>query len=614
MSSKKHKPGSIILREHKRVQPEAVTASAIQLYLESLDCPRSLAVWLMFSNKEHAQLVSLEFNPLDYQGLDAVRNAYAATKFLSKFEGLSLDQDKELVAYQKFDEFELLCRSTNTRFKSLQKDPLYRGPAVWLHNAVTRKICNILEPTMFLPNGRPIEVSVFRQSLELADWGPGATTLMTSRVASNANKFQYESGITRDCFTLFNLEAIQEFYPGWHRILSQGGFPAFQVGNKVITVPKDAKTDRVIAIEPGLNIWVQLGLGSVLSKCLRKFGVDLRDQSKNQEMARIGSLTGAYATIDLSSASDSIALEVVREIIPPDWFEVLDACRSQYGYLRKELVKWEKFSSMGNGFTFPLESLIFYAIASCCIEYIGLKDRAYVYGDDVIIPVQCVDLFSMMCDFYGFRINVKKSHYSSPFRESCGAHYYGGIDVKPLYLEGKLTTVPTVYRLANAVRRMAHRRNSSLGCDSAFFPLFRFLVSLVPKPIRLWVPETLGDGGFISNFDEAVPSRARNGIEGYYVQHLTEVAVGHEVDFDGLLQAHLCGTFVEGVQALDPLKSQAGLRRFIQLTQSSQKEARSSKSDRPRPCIGNLIYVRGHTRLRLNRSLVPRWYSLGPWI
>jgi len=614
MSYNKHGSRRAILREQKRVQPEAVTASAIQLFLESLDCPRALSVWLMFKNHEHEQLCDLEFHPLFYNGVKDTGDAYAATKFLSKYEDLILVSNKDEMALQKFMKFEDLCKTTNLRFRALEKDPLYVGPIVWLHNAVIRKISSVLDPKEL--GEIPCSIgSILQEALELADWGPGASTSIKARDASAANKFQHEVGITRDCFTLFSPEIIENFYPLWSRSMSPN-YPDLQVGNKVVTVPKDAKENRVIAVEPGCNMWVQKGIGEVIESRLRKVGIDLRYQRHNQNAAMKGSIDGTLATLDMSSASDSIAARLVEEILPPAWFAIMDASRSQYGLLPTGLRRWEKFSSMGNGFTFPLETLIFYAASSACIEYLGMKSRAFVYGDDVIIPTECVDIFSMLCEFYGFRINGKKSHFDSPFRESCGAHFYRGIDIKPIYLKGKLTTVPTVYRFANAVRRLSHKRCSFLACEKSFFQLFRLLVSSVPKSCRFWIPEGAGDGGFISNFDEACPTRARDGIEGYRFRHVTEVASGHEVVYDGLLIAHLKAESIQGVQVLDPLDDRAGLQRFISRTSDAPSGVSNVRMGlrRPGAVNDNFVYSHRKTSLRISRSLVPRWYDLGLWI
>jgi hypothetical protein len=563
-----------------RVTPE-VSSGLISEYLESLDCPRSLAVDILFRNGEHEQLANLEFNPLHYEKIEELRGAYAATKYLSKFKDLSLGYDLDKVALEKFDKFESLCKRTNARFRSPERDPLYKGRAVQLHQAVGRKISRIL--------------GEFRLSefFEMADWGPGATTLIKMENASATNKFQCETGITRDLYALLPSDLLKEVYPLWMGHISQSGFPHFEIGNKVITVPKDATANRVIAVEPGFNLWFQKAVGMMIQKRLRRCGVDLRYQTQNQQLARTASKDGVNATIDLSSASDSISTEVIRDLFEnlsvsdrrtnnlATWFSVMDSCRCHYGLRDGTWLRWDKFSSMGNGFTFQLESLLFYAIAECCREEVRRLDSnaefgdVSVYGDDVIIPCNCLEYFSLMCEFYGFVINVKKSHFSSLFRESCGAHYVRGVDVKPVYLKEHLSDVLSVYRMANAIRRFSHRSLNFMGCDRRFRAVFDHLVNLVPKPLRVRIPETLGDGGFISNWDEARPVRARHGVEGYRVGNVIAIAKSYESEGVGLLLDRLWSTSVQ--------------------------EKR------------NTVPLRGRTRLRFSRSLVQQWYDLGGW-
>jgi len=581
MSYAKH--GSRLLSEVRtyRVPPE-ISSGFVSEYLETLDCPRSLTVAILYRNMEHEQLAKLEFNPLDYLKVDELRDAYAATKFLSKFKDLVLDYDLDKVAMEKFDLFESLCKRTNARFRALERDPLYRGPAVELHSAIQRKISRVLGE---------FRIEEFFDS---ADWGPGATTLLKAKYASATNKFQCETGITRDLYSLLPSELLREVYPLWVPHMVESGFPNFQHGNKVVTVPKDATANRVIAVEPGLNLWFQKAIGSMIQRRLLRCGIDLRQQSINQKLAKVASKDAINATIDFSSASDSIALGIVQELFCncsvseryennlPVWFSVLDSCRSHYGLRDGTWVKWDKFSSMGNGFTFQLQSLIFYAIATCCMEYaqrqstVLVEGSVSVYGDDVIVPCSCLELFSLMCEFYGFTINVKKSHFSSLFRESCGSHYVNGTDVKPLFLKEHLSDALSVYRLANAIRRFAHRSLASFGCDARFRVVFDHLVNLVPKPLRVRIPETLGDGGFISNWDESVPVRARHCIEGYFVKSVVEVGKTYQSEGVGLL--------------LDRLWS------------PSVQERR------------NTVSLRDRTKLLVKRSLVQQWYDLGPWI
>ena len=594
MSSKKY--GSRLLKGALQYRvPLELTTAAVESFLQSLDCPRSLAVWLLFINNEHDQLVDLEFDPCHYLEIEAARGAYAATEFLSKFKSLTLDRDREAEAYKKFDEFELLCKHTNSRFRNLQADPLYRGRPVSLHHAVTRKIAEILGD---------YGAEEFFSS---CDWGPGASTLIKRRQASSVNKFQVETGITRDLFALLPLDLLRGVYPSWSEQLSLSGFPTFQVGNKVVTVPKSAKIDRVIAVEPGINLWFQKSIGEMIGRRLLRRGIDLRYQSRNQRLARVGSKTNSLATIDLSSASDSVAREVVREVLPPRWYFLLDSCRSHFGTQSGKLIKWEKFSSMGNGFTFQLESLLFYAIAVCCCEHLNIPrlqilSEVSVYGDDIVIPSSCFEMFSEAMTFYGFRINGSKSFSDSPFRESCGAHYFSGFDVKPVYLKDRLQSLPAVFRLANAVRRLAHRQCNFLACDARFRPTFEFLVSKVPKGLRLRIPETLGDGGFISCFDEASPARAPQGVEGYRVVNLVEVSKTYQDDRVGFLLNRLWVLSKRSSPEMDESERQATLEAL---------EARSlSKSEREY----NSVPLKMQTKLKVSMSMVQQWYDLGPWV
>lgn len=68
--------------------------------------------------------------------------------------------------------------------------------------------------------------------------------------------------------------------------------------NKISFVPKTAKVDRPIAVEPTLNGFVQKGIDLEMRDKLRKVGIDLSDQEPNQLLAMHGSIMGAnpYAT------------------------------------------------------------------------------------------------------------------------------------------------------------------------------------------------------------------------------------------------------------------------------------------------------------------------------
>jgi hypothetical protein len=137
-----------------------------------------------------------------------------------------------------------------------------------------------------------------------------------------------------------------------------------------------------------MNIYVQKGIGGVIRNRLRSIGINLDDQTKNQRLAKIGSFSGRLATIDLSMASDCISRLIVEKLIRSDWLLALGQCRSPIGVLPSgRKIFYQKYSSMGNGYTFELETLIFLSLAYAWARLHGEDvDRISVYGDDIIVP------------------------------------------------------------------------------------------------------------------------------------------------------------------------------------------------------------------------------------
>jgi hypothetical protein len=206
--------------------------------------------------------------------------------------------------------------------------------------------------------------------------------------------------------------------------------------NKISFVPKTAKTHRGIAVEPLLNGFVQKGIDQVLRRKLKAHGYDLTDQSRNQFLAKLGSISGKYSTMDLSAASDSISVELARYLLPAEWFELLNRTRSACYELGGKTYLYEKFCSMGNGFCFPLETLFFAAAVRASLNYQGCDDRTHaVYGDDIIVPTDAFVPLKRLLALVGFEVNTRKSFNNGPFRESCGADWYRGQDVRPVYLD-----------------------------------------------------------------------------------------------------------------------------------------------------------------------------------
>jgi hypothetical protein len=204
--------------------------------------------------------------------------------------------------------------------------------------------------------------------------------------------------------------------------------------NRVEFVPKSWKTHRSIACEPVGNLPLQLAFDSYVKSRLLQFGINLRDQDYNKDLARRGSIDGSYATIDLKSASDLISYLTVVDLIPTDWFQYLDDVRSPFWKYqtstgRTRVRKYEKFSSMGNGATFALETLLFAALTFAS----GSRDFC-VYGDDIAVDTAHAKKTIENLESYGFEVNQEKSYTTGPFRESCGGNYFLGVDVTPFYV------------------------------------------------------------------------------------------------------------------------------------------------------------------------------------
>jgi hypothetical protein len=591
--------------------PRQLTDVSICQFLSSIDTPRALTVWLLYSSKQHDQLSALEVLPEHYSDNPfKFRLDYAATNLLAKASFLSTTFNRKEVAYEKFEKFEDLCRQTNNRFLHPNLDPLKNESSEWLLLATKRKIIQILGD--FTGD----------EFVDDANWGPGVSTLLRGEEVSGYNKFHGERGITRDLYSLVSTW-FPVAYPLWADHLSRSygeSWAVFEIGNKIVTVPKNSKTDRVIAIEPGMNLWFQKAIGSMIRRRLRRFGVDLNDQSRNQTLARLSSVDNTLATVDFSSASDSISLEVVRELLPPRWFQIMDTVRSKVGRLPNDsIIRWNKFSSMGNGFTFELESLIFYASALAVHERLGLHNTVSVYGDDVILSSDGFSMFAEFSEFLGFRVNKQKSFSSGYFRESCGSHYFSGVDCKPIFLKERLSNVETIYKLANSVRLLAHRFGSYRSCDARFQHLWSHLLDRVPEPLRFQVPLSGGDSGFIVNFDEARPVRARYGIEGFYYRSLVSVGVTRRGDGGGLILSQL-----RRLGSSSPSKDERSMstnaaliitRRYSQPNSRITDLLRLMDEVRPDLLSSNESYtLRGRVRRKVVRPLVAQWYNLGSWI
>lgn len=436
------------------------------------------------------------------------------SEILSKFsapDALSAES-RRMAALEKWLQCEETCKETNRRLK---EPTFWRDPDVCNAFRIAReKISRILYRHV------PYGTDLFTLAEPMMSFGPGATVRLSRKHRGAANKYS-GSPETSHGNLAYALRAI-EARPLWLKGLQTSEGISVTICNysKIVTVPKSNLIDRPIGIEPDLNIFVQKGFGSLIRRSLKSEGIDLDCQLTNQKLAIEGSKTGRLATIDLSSASDTVSYGIVARLLPPEWLDALEQCRTPFALLNysgsTRLVELEKFSAMGNGYTFELESLIFYALAFACSTIVRPEGNftCSVYGDDIIVESEVSNLLLKILSHAGFKPNEDKSHtdVTDPYRESCGTHAYSGSEVRPFYIRRPVSDLKELFLLHNNLRRWM---------DSAYADILHFSPVLLEdlEEILYWIRShapygwrkpripvwKFGDGAFCGSAAECDP-------------------------------------------------------------------------------------------------------------
>jgi hypothetical protein len=398
-------------------------------------------------------------DPRDYHTALDFSEDYLLFSFLRKWKGWESGRNTRQVAIDKWISVEEKMRMVNARLlRSVNPAGKPHRVALDLIFEVQRKIQSVI--------GAYPPPDIFEGSR----WSGGATFDLR-RGTPYDKKMSPGLTVTMAALPLLREEIRKD--PHWGQCILDADGPVSVLsapltvvrGSRFLTVPKDAKTDRVIAAEPTGNSFLQQGIGRYFRSRLKRFGVNLDDQSRNQDLAGIGEFLD-LATLDEESASDSISRELIPLLLPPAWSDLLNAVRSRSTRIEGEWIQLQKFSSMGNAFTFELESLVFWAIVSAVVpsdqhRFIG------VYGDDIVCPSKYWRHVRLALKFFGFKLNDEKSFSDGPFRESCGRHFFWGLDVTPLFQKEVVSDRPDeVIRLANRLVRWSQR------CRTGFYDPF----------------------------------------------------------------------------------------------------------------------------------------------
>jgi len=455
---------------------------------DGLSGPLSARIKSCILEERWTDFLQIEVKPSEYSHPESYFADVACISFLRKYEPLPTGIDRKKVATDSFFEAEKTCYRTNQRLAPFVNNAygVEDEATFGFIQQVRKEVLAILGPR---PPGNPA-----------GRFGPGSTYGDRGSLTTIPDKMSSSPTLTRDAWPFL--------FP-WSGTLwgsacaSRGETIDIVRGNRFTTVPKDCTKFRGIAIEPSVNLFYQLAFGQAMKDRLKSAGLNLQTAPDLHKLVACdASISGKYATIDLSQASDNLASSLVKLVLPPKWFEPLNDLRAPFTEIVEAGVKknvlLEKFSSMGNGYTFELETVIFMAICRAVYTLSGQKPymskNVFVFGDDIIVKTELARDVIAALRFFGFSPNTKKTFVDGPFRESCGGDYFGGVDVRP-YFQKELPSEPQQFiAMANGIRRMVlNDRFSSprgLGIRRAWF----VALDAIPSDIRRCRgPKDLGD-------------------------------------------------------------------------------------------------------------------------
>jgi len=500
----------------------------------------------MLENR-YLDVINFKFDYTWYFSIDDFTYARQIQGLVAKQDFLDLGIDTKAVAIKTFLNTEIICRETNKRLSNSSPGNPDVGAILYM---AQRKNDELLGP---VPSDDVLDMIIssggdtvnrgldFNPRIKLSGSLACSTNLLPALASvlktlpgiceANNEMIDYHR-VYRAYDHNYQTELAQQYWYHYANILQSS--QAFKVSVDVVpaevsVVAKNCKTGRTIVIEPNLNKMRQKGLGSHIRNRLKLAGLDLTKQEPNARAAEKGSIDGTICTLDVVTASDCMTRELVWNQIPYPWASMLDESRSATVNVSKEMASFglpigyelelEKFSSMGNGFTFELESLLFYSLTFCTCQFLGLSTEGVrVYGDDIVCPTAAAPLLTEVLAYVGFTINIDKSYTSGPFRESCGSDYLCGVDIRPFYLKSGVSE-RVLYNMHNWFIR---------HCE---FALAKACYHYVRKATALYGPDNYGDGHLIGAYSTEVSRKhkRRGYCGGSFKSYCLKKRVNHSI-------------------------------------------------------------------------------------
>lgn len=283
-------------------------------------------------------------------------------------------------------------------------------------------------------------LSMIQKKDMIPSHGPGASTT-PKEIWSSAYSTIDCTVCAADWFALyFNADHNAELADRqWHE----------EITAKLIAVPKDSRGPRLICVHPAEAIWVQQAIRRALEKSIsrKRYAkgpwpqghIFFDNQDVNGKIALLSSKSRVYATLDMKEASDRIS-DCLVQILFGSKYKMFGCCRAQKVLIpatRENPSRCEdihSYAPMGNATTFPVQSLVFWAICVASLQSQGFHQpgAVFVFGDDIIVPSRCAEVVINDLESFGLLVNRTKSFWRGAFRESCGVDAFNGVNVTPI--------------------------------------------------------------------------------------------------------------------------------------------------------------------------------------
>jgi hypothetical protein len=386
------------------------------------------------------------------------------------------NKDADLKALEMFTSVNNRCKDWRLSLNSTRDEELF--------NLLKQEIDRFLHP------GGETLVSSYYDLLDRGRCGPGVA------LGATGDDFYtklFSSVLSTTSTQLYDLySSYLSWFPDWvdAELTRLFHFKSHEVclKSRLCFVPKSTTISRTICVEPSLNMFFQLGLGGIVEDRLKSyFGISLDTQPFiNREMARIGSIDGSIGTIDLSSASDSMSLRMLESVLPSWFFDLLLSLRTPATQCNGSSYPLFMVSTMGNGFTFPLQTMLFGCVVSACNRFRSSTSRCNggvpgswgVFGDDICCHREVYSDVVRLLTLLGFQVNEQKSFVEGPFRESCGSDWFSGHNIRGVYIR----TLRGMQSRYVAINRLTE------WCERSGFYLTRTLTYLRTHVRGLYVP------------------------------------------------------------------------------------------------------------------------------